>query len=105
MVPSMTRMNHRYRGPVESVKMNDLRRGSNQDMIRIYGDLEQQQGSLQEISDALRSGSVLDTPVEIWVGDAEDPTEIATIQGYGEFASGFRNFRRGLSVKGGVVNG
>lgn len=105
MVPSMTRSNHRHRGPVETTKANDHRLASHQDMLFIMATIEEQSEEIRGIVDSLRSGYVFSVPQTIYTKDQVDGDVIDGLMSLGQFTSSLSSLQSQLNLKGGHLNG
>lgn len=103
MVPTMVRSNHRYRGPVESRKVNEHRMAAFGDITALYGTLQQHQEQMSTLVDSLRDGQTFDEPVT--VSTASGTVTLPGIVGIGDLARRLGTAGLITALKGGTLNG
>lgn len=103
MYPSTVRVNHRYRGPVESFKQNMTLLGVHGDLTRLMRAMDEMETELADLHVQLSDGQTFDTPEIIHRG--AEVFEVEGVLGRAQINQHLDNITRELSAKGGVLHG
>lgn len=108
MQPTVVRSNHRYRGPVESQKIDQFKEAVHTDLTRAYQALDALKTELDSLLDSFTNGREFDFPEAIY-SVAQDGSisavPITRIEGRGRFNERLQTLATGIRVKGGEIYG